>query len=263
MKFPYYISTILFILCIPPLVFVLSHEDASLIAYAVYALSAVTLAGSVRDIVHLAGRIRAGLPLPDAETRRLAGLRISLLAGFAYGAFKLALGLIIPSLWLVLMSLYYFCLASSRLYIVRNMDMDWRLCFRTGLMLLVLNVFAGGVITYVVIRSHVITYPGYAIYAIAAWSFISLAMAVKSLAGFARRGRPALIAASAVKLSGALVSLFILQTAMISTFGENGDGFGRFMGSSLGFAVEVLILLLAAMLIVLGRRKEHAGRQEA
>lgn len=259
------ISVIIFIICIPFLIYVLAGQHEGLPVYILYAVSALSLTGTVWALVCALRTFRLpGLRLPeDRLTRKKLTLRLSLASGLCYGIFKLALGLYIPSLWLCLMAFYYFALSLCRFYIVRHYQEGWQLCFRTGSRLLVFNIFASAIITYVTIREHEITYPGFAIYAIAAWTFYSLSAAVIDLVRSGKTGNASLISAGAVKMSGALVSMFILQTAMITTFGADDYSFRRVMSSAFGFFVSVFILLAAILLMLKGRRGAAAPSSDS
>lgn len=221
--------------------------EESLLSYVLYVTSAISLVGTVWVLVPLIARIR--LKTPQQSTM----LKLSLSFSLAYGVFKLALGLYIPSSWLILMALYYFALSFTRFHIVRHYTDGWTLCSSVGFRLLILNLFASAIISFVVVTSHTISYPEFAIYAIAAWTFYLVISSTVSTVKSWKRKQPSLVSASATKLSGALVSLFILQNAMITTFGDDPT-FRKTMGSILGFSVVVLILFFAIVLIVGGKR---------
>ena len=94
-------------------------------------------------------------------------------------------------------------------------------------------------------------------------SCILIALAAFSLFAQGSSETASMISAGAVKMSGALVSMFILQTAMITTFGADDYLFRRVMSSAFGFFVSVFILLAAILLMLKGRRGAAAPSSDS
>lgn len=111
-------------------------------------------------------------------------------------------------------------------------------CYRrTAWLLFLLNLPMGGMILQMVRTDAGYSYPGYVIYLSALYAFYTVVAAIINLVKFRRRGNPILSAARALNFISAMMAILGLQTAMISRFSENSEGFRLTMNSVTGGAV--------------------------
>lgn len=243
------------------------------LAYLSYAVSAYGLVVAVIWIVHSGKRIRAwtaDIPfaqryLKDAKWRT----EISLYAGFAinllYIALKMVSGLYYCSLWFVSLAVYYALLAVMRFLLLYRRRWPegfarqkaelrrYRFC---GVVLLFMNLALAGIVAFMVHENQGYEYPGMLIYAMAAYSFYAIIMAIVSVIRFRRHGSPVLSAAKAINLVAAMVSILSLETAMLAQFGSDDDMlFRKTMTGATGGGVCVIVLGMALFMIVKASRQ--------
>lgn len=119
----------------------------------------------------------------------------------------------------------------------------------------------GGMIVLMVRTDSGFTYPGYIIYLSALYTFYALVTAVINLVKFRRLGSPILSAAKVLNFVAAMMSILGLQTAMISRFSENGEGYRKMMNAITGAFVYGIVILIAVYMLLHGRklRREVEG----
>lgn len=189
---------------------------------------------------------------------------VSLYQGFAinllYIAIKMASGIYYRSLWFISLAVYYILLAVMRFLLLhrRSRENDlllqkvelhrYRLC---GVALLFMNVALAGIVAFMVHQNQGYNYPGMLIYAMAAYSFYAVIIAVVNVIKFRKHGSPILSAAKVINLIAAIVSILSLETAMLSHFGNEDDPlFRKKMIGYTGSGVCILVLGIAVLMIV-------------
>lgn len=195
-------------------------------------------------------------PLFKARVSLYFGLLINL----AYIVMKLVSGIYYGSVWLIALAIYYIMLAITRVFLVgygkrysfgENLTAELRRYRLIGILLLVLNTSLGGIVILVVYQNKGFEYPGLLIYAMAAYAFYSVTLAIINIVKVGRHGSPAASAARAINLVSALVSMLSLTTAMIAQFGDNKQAhFRQVMTGCVGCGVCVVVLGLAAVMIL-------------
>ena len=100
---------------------------------------------------------------------------------------------------------------------------------------------------------HTITYPGYMIYAVATYTFYTAITAIRNVVIYRKYNDPILSASKALTLAVAAISIYSLQSAMISTFGDSEE-FRIIMGNCVGAGVFVLIFAISVFMIVKGTK---------
>ena len=189
-------------------------------------------------------RFRAGISLYQ-------GFFINLL----YIAMKLVSGIVYRSTWFIALAVYYILLAVMRFLLVRRLNAQdevtelrrYRLC---GVMLLFMNQALAGIVIFMVHQNRHFSYPGYLIYAMAAYSFYAVTVAIINIVKTRRHQSPILSAAKAINLVAALVSILSLTTAMLTQFGgdDNAD-FNQTMTAAVGGGVCTIVICMAAYMI--------------
>ena len=255
-------------------IYVLDQGFLGPLAYAVYVLSAyalvISITGGPGIIAGFVRWIRAH-PL----TRKM--LRIPLVKRFAEDvrfrtSVSLYQGLIVnlfsermeESPQIITLAVYYILLAVLRVLLLwrwggigaKQELCRYRLC---GVGLLIMNVALAGMVVLMVSQNRGYVYPGILIYAMAAYSFYTVIIAVINVIKFRRHGSPVLSAAKTISLAAALVSILALETAMIAQFGGTDD-YRKMMTAATGGGVCAIILGMAVFMIV--RSAKHMKQLE-
>lgn len=188
-----------------------------------------------------------------------------------YATFRLAIGLAYGSWWSVTLAGYHYVLGFLRTYLLfcynRTADgeedtaKNWRRYTLVGALLFALNLPMTGMTALMITQNSGFLYPGFTIYALAAYTFYSVIFSVVNLVREHRLNNPLFAAARVLNFVAALMSVFGLQTAMITMFSENGDGFRRAMNTVTGTAVLTSVIAFAVWMIRKGKR-EQARRPE-
>ena len=162
------------------------------------------------------------------------------------------------------LSAYYLLLGIIRSYwILRNRDKvrpaekrrmkqvsPWKIRRRYGIMYLFMAVVLGGAVILLIHLEGGKTYPGWTIYAAAAYSFTRIILAVWNMVRARKRREQSWIIIRDIGLVDASVSILTLQTAMFSAFSVGEEGFNMMMNGITGGAVSLIILGLGAAYLV-------------
>ncbi len=150
----------------------------------------------------------------------ISGFFINLL----YIVMKLVSGILYRSTWFIALAVYYILLAVMRFLLVRRLNVQdevselrrYRLC---GVMLLFMNQALADIVIFMVHQNQGFDYPGLLIYAMAAYAFYAVILAIVNVVKTRRHNSPILSAAKAINLVAAMVSILSLETAMLAQFG--------------------------------------------
>lgn len=189
----------------------------------------------------------------DIHFRNRISLYIGLAVNLAYIVMKLSAGIYYRSEWFVSLAVYYMLLAVMRLFLIRPASgraeefKRYRFC---GFVLLIMNQALAGIVIFMVHQNEHFSYPGYLIYAMAAYSFYAIITASVNVVKTRRHNSPVLSATKAVNFVAALVSILSLTTAMLAQFGgDDAPTFRRAMTASVGGAVCTIVIAMAAYMI--------------
>lgn len=201
----------------------------------------------------------------EVNFRAEVSLCLGLLVNLLYIVMKGTLGIYFHSAWFMALAVYYALLALMRLLLlcrpkgpegkerVKGELRRYRLC---GYGLLAMNLALGGMVVFMVRYDRGYEYPGVLIYAMAAYSFYTVIIAVIRVIQSRRHGSPILSAAKAVSLAAALVSILSLETAMLTQFGGEEDPlFRKAMIGATGGGVCVMVWGMALVMIVKASQK--------
>lgn len=139
----------------------------------------------------------------------------------------------------------------------RDRELEFRHYRDTGFFLLVLDGALGVIAVEIVQHGHSCSYPGTLIYVAALHAFYSLSLSIANAVKYKRFNSPVLSAAKAVNLTTALVSIFTLEIAMLSAFGE-GYPYQALMTAATAGSVWVLVFCIAARMVL--RAGKHLRR---
>lgn len=244
-----------------------NHIEA--VAYVSYFISAYALTIVCVRIPRIVKKAKAGLyrnkytnkVLTEKELR----IRISLYGGLAFNIcfaiFKVVMGIMYQSGWLFAMAGYNSILSCMRFLLVRRDLNDrvecseiekrrqglhsYKMC---GWMMLLLNIAISLIVFMVVFQNQEIDYPGFMIYAIAAYTFYCLTMAIISMVKYWKRHNPVFSAVKRIGMAKALVSTFTMQVAMLTQFGEEGLN-PQIPNAATGTVVCMMITAMAILML--------------
>lgn len=184
----------------------------------------------------------------------------------AYGGFQLALGIYHRSFWCYSLAGYYVSLALMRFFLVRHsarhqpgekMRRELRRYRACGWTFLFTNLALSGMIGYMVFVADVARHHEIVTIAMAAYSFLSLSVAIVNVVRYHRLNSPVFSASKAISLASASVSMLTLERSMLTTFGGatmTTRTRRLFLGLS-GVGVSMLIVVMAVYMIVNANRK--------
>ena len=252
-------------------IYVLNKGFLGPLAYGAYVLSAYALVisitggpGIIKSLAHwlkIHPLTRKMLRIPlvkqfaeDVRFRTSVSLHQGLFVNLIYIVIKLTSGVYYRSWWFITLAVYYVLLAVMRFLLLWRwgsigIELELRRYRLCGAVLLMMNVALAGMVILMVRRNYGYVYPGMLIYAMAAYSFYAVILAVINVVKFRTHGSPVLSAAKAINLAAAMVSILALETAMIAQFGGEDD-FRRIMTAATGGGVCVIVLGMAVYMIV-------------
>ena len=211
--------------------------------------------------------------LTDAAFRMHVSQYLSLGINILYAMMKLLMGAYDRSVWFGTLGVYYALLTALRFMLLGHVRRRApgsglipelkrvRLC---GAALIPMTIALTGMVILVIDRNEGFVYPGYLIDVAALYAFCAVISAAVNLVKYRRCRSPVMSAARAVSLVSALVSVFALETAMLSRFGQERDPlFRRMMLSATGAAICGFILDMAAVMIVHATRRLRAIQADA
>lgn len=204
--------------------------------------------------------------LNDPKLRVRLSLFGSVSINILYAAMQLISGIYFHELWFYALAAYYILLIVMRLFLLRDTAKvevpgenrlkelrRYRFC---GIMMLVMNQALAIIVFYVVRQNRGFEYHYIHTIGMAAYTFTAMVVAMINVVRYRRYESPLMSAAKAISLVSAVVSLFTLETAMISSFGENeGPAFRQIMTASTGGAVCIFVLGVAVYMIFRSNRE--------
>ena len=205
--------------------------------------------------------------LTDARFRAGVSLYQGFFINLLYIIVKLVSGIVYRSAWFIALAVYYILLAVMRFLLVRRLNTQdeaaelrrYRLC---GIMLLFMNQALTGIVVFIVRQNQGFAYPGFLIYAMAAYSFYAVTIAIVNIVKTRRHKSPILSASKAINLVAAMVSILSLETAMLAQFGGNDDPmFRQVMTGATGGGVCTIVIGMAIYMI--WRANKNLKRKES
>lgn len=253
------------------------------ISYISYVLSAYALILTITETVNLINCFRRkehpaiekmlGIPLverflSEKAFRAELSLYPSLFINLLYAGVKLISGILYDSVWFGTLAVYYILLAVMRFSLLRHVRKrgrqghdrisELKICRRCGIILMGLDWALTGMIVLVIRKNSGFEYPGMLIYAMALYTFYTVIAAIVNVIKFRNYGSPAISAAKVISLTAALVTMFSLETAMLTQFGEDGDdAFRQIMLAATGAGMSILVLGMAVVIIVRTTKQIH------
>ena len=270
---PIYLLVILVIFSAAALAFVfVKGMEQSIPAYIVYVLAFYTLSVVTVFCVMVLPKQYSTIKqkiydnplgnryMTDRVFRTNISLSISFVISMLYVGINLWSWRMLQSCWFMVLAVYYVIMAVMRFLLVRyvriqkigtNILSEWKRSRICAYILLLINLSLSGAVLMILYQSKGYDYPGIMIYVMALYTFYSTIHAIVDIVKYHKLGSPVMSTAKIVSLSGALVSMLNLETAMFAQFGadmsmENQRSFIILTGAG----VSITVVTLSAILIV-------------
>lgn len=247
-------------------------------AYPVYVLSFYTLMvfclWIIPIIVKTVGKKKQERQNMDAAQKRKKfrdSLYRGMVVNLAFAAFNMVGGYFRASVWMGSNGLYHLVLTVIHLILVtydaklektedlmKRQRMGWSGFQFCGAMLFLLHLTMTGMVFQMIWRGETEKYPGLLIFAVAAYTFYKLMIALIRVIRFRKNTTPILGASKNIDLSEAMMSLLSLQSGLLTAFGQGDVDFAFLMNSLTGGAVCLSAVLGAVGMIFHGRNKKKA-----
>lgn len=281
-----YLLTLIFIALALIFTFVeLEGVGWQILAYACYALAAVSLAYAVYTSVICASKIKKSFKRVINKyefTRNLSqnyGARtvvfttVSFLISVAYGAYNFTLSALERSVWYGVLAAYYILLACMRGGVIshhrkkhnkekRGIAVEneyvkqvkrYRNC---GVMLILMTFALSIAVLQMVLINRSFTHSGLMIYVSATYTVYKVTMAIINIVKAKKQSDMTVQALRNINMADAFVSILTLQTSMLVAFNQDGGGLSpsAFNGAT-GAVVCAAIFALGIFMIVKANKK--------
>ena len=268
---PLWLIGILAIACAIALFRIFSRGmESSPAAYAVYTLSLYTLLilsltvwrnsprwhSRVREIVY--GNTYIRQYVTDAVFKTQINLACSLALDVLYAGVNILLAVFFSTNWFAIFAGYYAVLSCLRILLFQNLlrrkenhlrELK-RARFCSGILLMV-NLVLSALVLMMLYRPHEFGDMGVLIYVAALYTFSALAVSITGLIRFRKYKSPFLSVSRMINLTAALVSLLILETAMLSQFGgEMPLSTQNIFIAATGAGISIVIIVTALYMIL-------------
>ena len=213
-------------------------------------------------------RVARGKELYRLAFQGEKGTHRGIVANFAFAAFRGFLGIRYASVYALSAAVYYLMLGLIRVLLAVSwrqraekggVAFEERRCRLTARLLLVLNIPAGGMLLLLVKDNPASSYPGYTIYAVAAYTFYMLTLSVIHLIKRKKLGSPILSAAAALNFIAALMSLSGLQNTLISEFSPGDEAYRVLMNTLTGTGVWFLVVGISVFMMISSSVRKRKG----
>jgi len=196
--------------------------------------------------------------MTDRVFRTNVSLSVSFVINMLYVGINLWSWHMLGSYWFMVLAVYYVIMAVMRFLLVRyvriqkigtNIWGEWKRSRICAYILLLINLSLSGAVLMILYQSKGYDYPGVLIYVMALYTFYSTIHAILDIVKYRKLGSPVMSTAKIVSLSGALVSMLNLETAMFAQFGadmpmENQRIFIILTGAGVSITVVTLSVIL-------------------
>lgn len=251
-------------------------ELTGVLPFCLYALAAVALGYSVYLAVRLAPKMKAGVLarahrhaftenlISSYGFRTAAFTALGFAVNVAYALFNGAMAIAGRSVWFAVFALYYLLLSGMRLGVLaagRNAKKKFaddgnalygaklKIYRGCGIALLPLDVALGAAVTLMVCRQDPMPHSEIAAITSAAYAFYKITLAIVNQLKARKLDDPALQAVRSIGLTDAAVSLFALQTTLVSVFSDGDAERMLPLNAAVGFCVCALTLGLGIWMI--------------
>lgn len=250
------------------------HNDHTVFAYFLYMISAYTLIVIVIKIPRVYFQIKTKIYknkyiqkyINDKQYRGEIMIYIGLLMNLIYVIFRMTTAYIYQSVWFLSIGFYYFVLCLVRFHLLRkvkktlNNKKQLYTYKMTGYLIILLNIAMLGMIIQMMVGHKSYIYPGYIIYVSALYTFYDFINAIINIITYKKFNNPILSASKLLNLTGAMMSVYTLQTAMLSQFSINQQQFTDMMNTITGISVIILTFVIALYMIITAQQSINRKR---
>jgi len=207
------------------------------------------------------------LYLESADFRAEISLYSGLTANLIFAVFNGVSGVYYRSTWLGSVGVYYLVFGAIRFMLMKNYRVhkndertkdirlhEYRSVRSCGVMMILLTLTVTGIAYHMIEKNDTSNYSKLVAIVSAVYTFYYVITAIISAVTFRKRDNAILAATKKLNISGAALSMFTLQTAMIHTFDGTTSSFSRMMNSITGAAVMVIMLWNALSMSIRAHR---------
>lgn len=198
--------------------------------------------------------------MTDRVFRTNVSLTVSLLISMLYVGINVWSWHMLQSWWFMVLAVYYAIMAVMRFLLVRYVRIqkigtsllkEWKRARICAYILLLINLSLSGAVLMILYQSKGYDYSGVMIYVMALYTFYSAIHSIVDIVRYRKLGSPVMSTAKIVSLSGALVSMLNLETAMFAQFGADMSPENQRIFIILtGAGVSITVVTLSVILIV-------------
>lgn len=200
----------------------------------------------------------------DLNFKNKISLQTSTTANLLFMLFYLIIGIVNKSLWFYSLAVYYMLFSMMRFFLLKDIykqkildiKAQWiryRFC---GIVLVITNMSLAIITFFVIRRNHGFSYHFIETIAIALFTFIITTLAIINSFKYKKFHQPIITAIKLVSLSSALVSMFCLETAMITVFGSPSDYYFKKIITTITGALVCFIILVIGIFMITKSTKE-------
>lgn len=193
----------------------------------------------------------------NPKLRHRISLFCSIVLNIIYVIFKLVMGIWYKSLWLISFAIYYFILVITRINIAKEelkrkvtLKEEYLKYRKTGITLLLVNLFLVIIILVIVNQKIIIRYNQIISIAIAAYTFYLMISSIINLIRYRKYKSPLMVSAKVVNVVTSLISVLSLEIAMLGTFGAEKQEFNETMIMATGGGISIIIIIISLYMII-------------
>lgn len=206
--------------------------------------------------------------MTDKVFRTRISLYLSLLISLLYVGINLWSWHTLHSWWFMVLAVYYIIMSLMRFFLVRyfrsndgSVVAEWKRSRICAYIMLLINLSLSGAVLMILYQNRGYDYPGIMIYVMAMYTFYSTIHAIVEIVRYRALVSPIMTTAKIVSLSGALVSMLNLETAMFAQFGADmSENNQNLMIILTGAGISIIIITLSVLLIVKANKEIRRNR---
>ena len=180
----------------------------------------------------------------------IAGICANLVIAFRNGI----LGFVNQAVWQGTLSAYYLFIMLVKLgLLMGSIRSDGNISylkkghFYVSIAIMFLNLVLGVIVYLMATDRGSKHYPGYLIYGVALYAFCKMIAAAINLAKAGRKNSPVLLSMKSIGLVDAMVSILMLEIALIDTFGDINTEWARTMMAVSGFGIWLIAMAVGML----------------
>lgn len=191
-----------------------------------------------------------------------------MVSNMIFAIFNGVIGITSHSAWFGTLSAYYILLSVMRAGVVRqerkiagviekqeHMRQELSVYRRNSILFVFMAVVLAGAVVLLLNAQGGKDYPGFTIYAVAAYTFYKIIISTIEVIRVGKRKSPLLSIIRKIGYVDSCVSLLTLQTAMFASFAEGEDAFVKLMNGITGTIVCLMVLGMGIQGIASSKRK--------